>query len=166
LSPPSDCSSPPRRPNPRDSTRRCLQRLLHRDRPSSPSASPLHRPNRGRLGLLHRRGARNRGDRAAIALFFSTVEIEPHSLHRGGRTLEILPVVAFIVSNAESDPPSTSSSRTHWPSRRRLGLLHRRGTRNRPVLIPLHTLVSPLPPSPSFAYLHKLYRKSVSPNSN
>jgi hypothetical protein len=121
--------APPRRPNPRDSTRRRLHRL-------------------------------QRGDRAVVSLFFSTAKTEPPSLHRGSRTLEILPTVAFSVSNAETDPPSPSAS-PHRPSRRRLGLLHRRGTQNRSVLIPLHTLVSPPPPSPSFSLLHSCCRLHI-----
>jgi hypothetical protein len=156
-------ASPPWRPNPRDSTRRRLQRLQRRDRSTLPSPSPPHRPRRRRLVLLHRRGTRNRGDWAAAPLFFSTAETGPHSIHRGGRTLEILPAVASTVSNAESDPPSTSASPTHWPSRCRLGLLHCRRSRNRPAFRHLHTRVSPQPPTPTFAYLHKLNRKSVSP---
>jgi hypothetical protein len=109
----SAASSPPRRPNPRDSTRRRLQRLQRTDRPSSPSPSPPHRPRRRCLVLLHQRGTRNRRDRAVAPLFFSTAETESHLIHRGGRTLEILPAVASTVSNAESDPPSTSASPTH-----------------------------------------------------
>jgi hypothetical protein len=116
LSPPS-ASSPPQMPNPRDSTRRCLHCLQHRDRPPSPSPSPPHRGRRCRLVLLHRGGTRNRGDLAAAPLFFSTAETEPHLIHRGGRTLGNPLAVASTVSNVESDPPSTSASPTHWSSR-------------------------------------------------
>jgi hypothetical protein len=112
LSPPS-ASSPPQMPNPRDSTRRCLHCLQHRDRPPSPSPSPPHRGRRCRLVLLHRGGTRNRGDLAAAPLFFSTAETEPHLIHRGGRTLGNPPAAASTVSNVESDPPSTSASPTH-----------------------------------------------------
>jgi hypothetical protein len=110
---PSSASSPPRLPNPRDSTRRRLHRLQRRDRPSSPSPSPPHRGRRRRLILFHRGGTRNRGDLAAAPLFFSTAETKPHLIHRGGRTLGNPPAIASTVSNAESDPPSTSVSPTH-----------------------------------------------------
>jgi hypothetical protein len=82
--------------------------------------------HRRRIHLLHRiegdvvalffftgEGTRNHGGGGAAPSFFSTAEIEPNLIHRGGRTLGNPPVVASSVSNAESDPPSTSASPTH-----------------------------------------------------
>jgi hypothetical protein len=76
----------------------------------------------------------------------------------------------------QSTPSSRASSTTPSPTRRqlqrplridravrRLGLLPCRGSRNRPAYRHIHTLVSPQPLTITFAYLHNLNRKSVSP---
>jgi hypothetical protein len=108
-------------------------------------------------------GGRTLALSSAVDLFFSTAETEPASLHRGGRTLGDLAVVDFIASNTETEPPSPSVSppQRQRPSRRRIDLLHRRETGNRAVVIPLHKLVSPLPPSPSFSPLHSSCRRNL-----
>jgi hypothetical protein len=56
------------------------------------------------------RGGRTVALSPAVALFFSTAETKPPSLHHGGRTLGNLAVVDFIVSNAETEPSSPSAS--------------------------------------------------------
>jgi hypothetical protein len=76
----------------------------------------------------------------------------------------------------QSTPPSRAPSTTPSPTRRqlqrplridravrRLELLPCRGSRNRPAYRHIHTLVSPQPLTITFAYLHNLNRKSVSP---
>jgi hypothetical protein len=84
--------------------------LLHRRDPESPSPPQRRR----RLVLLHRGRdpeSRRRWRRPLVLLHHRDKALV--LLPRGGRTLGNPHAVASSVSNAESDPPSTSASPTH-----------------------------------------------------